>query len=53
MLADDVNAVDAAALVLTNVRVALHRVSGRHSNVLTLDHQDAVASAARHRTPTS
>ena len=47
MLADDVNAVDAAALVLTNVRVALHRVSGRHSNVLTLDHQDAVASAAR------
>ena len=48
MLADDVNAVDAAALVLTNVRVALHRVSGRHSNVLTLDHQDAVASAARY-----
>jgi [protein-PII] uridylyltransferase len=44
MLSVDVNAVDAAAQVLTTVRVGLHRVTGRHGDVLQLEYQDDVAA---------
>lgn len=45
LLDDDHATLDAAEADLTAVRAELHRVSGRASDVLTLDQQDAVAEA--------
>ncbi len=46
--AEDRLVLDAAALVLTGVRVELHRSSGRADDRLLLEEQDAVAAALDH-----
>lgn len=45
---DDARDLDAARGVLLDVRVALHRVTGSHADVLALQEQDAVAAALGH-----